>query len=193
MPISPKPPWYSTPAAIESLPTAVRICNSLIESPTDTPSNANCKNKSKNIDNDSTNGDNHNNNNNNDDDAIDCFLRQDKQPVLPQQDISPTVPTINSTSPSLIESSTWTNPYNVPHQQEEKNPHTEDLKQSQHIPLSQKHPSLYGMAHSINSITDITTVQFLLVMEPHIQTLCMTTMMIIMVVQMITHTVTPSI
>ena len=107
MPIPPKPSWYSTPTAIESLPTAVPNCNSLIiESPSDTPSKANCKNKSNNIDNDGTNDDNHNNNNNNDDDDVDCFPQQNKQPVLPQQDTSPTVPTINSTSPSLIESST---------------------------------------------------------------------------------------
>ena len=42
------------------------------------------------------------NNNNND---VDCFPRQDKQPVLPQV-ISPTAPTANNPSPSLIESST---------------------------------------------------------------------------------------
>ena len=39
-------------------------------------------------------------------DDVDCFPRQDKQPVLQQQDISPTAPTANNTSPSLIESST---------------------------------------------------------------------------------------
>ena len=35
------------------------------------------------------------------------------------------------------------------------------------------YPSLYGMAHSTNSIVTITTVQFLFGMEPHIPTLCM--------------------
>ena len=81
--------------------------------------------------------------------------------------------------------------YDAPHQHEQNDSHTEKQKQSQHIPLSQQHPSLYGMAHSINSITTMTTVQFLLGMEPHILTLWMTT--IIIMVQMITHTVTPSI
>ena len=43
--IPPKPPWYSTPTAILSLPTAVPIsCNSLIESPTD--ANKNCNSES---------------------------------------------------------------------------------------------------------------------------------------------------
>ena len=46
-----------------------------------------------------------------------------------------------------------------PHQKEHKenNPYTEDPKQSQHTPLSQKRPSSYGMAHSINLITTMTT------------------------------------
>ena len=49
-----------------------------------------------------------------------------------------------------------------------------------------KHPfalmylSLYGMAHNINSIITITTVQFLSRMEPHIPTLCMTTTMMML-------------
>ena len=93
MPIPPKPPWYSTPTAIEFLPTAAPNCNSLIESPTDTPTTENCKNTS------------YKNNNNDrpddDDDDVDCFPRQDKQPVIQQQDISPT-----DTLPSLIESPT---------------------------------------------------------------------------------------
>ena len=46
------------------------------------------------------------NNNNNNDDDVDCFPRQDKQPVL-QQDVS-NEPTANDPSPSLIESSTDT-------------------------------------------------------------------------------------
>ena len=91
-PIPPKPPWYSAPTAIASLPT------SLIESPTDTPATENCKN---------TSYDKIKNNNNDrpddDDDDVDCFPRQDKQPVLQQQDISPT-----NTLPSLIESATDT-------------------------------------------------------------------------------------
>jgi hypothetical protein len=41
------------------------------------------------------------NNNNND---VDCFPWQDKQPVLPSQDISHTAPTANNTPPRLIES-----------------------------------------------------------------------------------------
>ena len=46
-------------------------------------------------------------------------------------------------------------------------------------PFTMAYPSLYlyGMAHSINWITTITTVQFLFGMEPHIPILCMTTMM----------------
>ena len=192
MPIPPKPPWYSTPTAIVSLPTAVPTsCNSLIESPTDTPATENRTNKSyDNIEN--------NNDRPDDDDDVDCFPRQDKQPVLPQ-DISPT----DTPRPSLIESTTDTptapmnfennnNMRRATHQHEQNDPHTEKQKQSQHIPLSQQHPSLYGMAHSINSITTMTTVQFLLGMEPHTLTLCMMMMMII-TVQMITHTVTPSI
>ena len=50
---------------------------------------------------------------------------------------------------------------NVPHQQEQNNPYT------------QSHPSLYGMARSINSITPTITAQFLLGTEPHTPTLCM--------------------
>ena len=46
--------------------------------------------------------DDYNKNNNND---VDCFPRQDKQPVLPQ-DISPTAPTANNHPLSSIESST---------------------------------------------------------------------------------------
>ena len=99
MPIPPKTPWYSTLTAIDTLPTAVPIsCTSLLESPTN-KFTANWNNKSyDNIENDRPDDDN---NNNNDDDA-DCFPWQDKQPVL-TQDISPTV---NNTSPSLIESPT---------------------------------------------------------------------------------------
>ena len=96
MPIPPKPPWYSTPTAIVSLPTAAPNCNSLIESPTDTPATENRKNKSNNNNNDRPDDDDDNN------DDVDCFPRQDKQPVLPQ-DISPT-----DTLPSLIESTTDT-------------------------------------------------------------------------------------
>ena len=100
MPIPPKPPWYSTPTAIVSLPTAVPIsCNSLIESPTDTPATESCENKSY------DNIENNNDHPDDDDDDVDCFPRQDKQPVQPQ-DISPTAPTANNTSPSLIESFT---------------------------------------------------------------------------------------
>ena len=90
------PPWYSTPTAIVSLPTAAPNSNSLIKSPTDTPATENRKrNKIKNNNNDRPDDD--------DDDDVDCFPRQDKQPVQPQ-DISPTAPTANNTSPSLIES-----------------------------------------------------------------------------------------
>ena len=89
MPIPPKPPWYSTPTAITSLPTAAPNCNSLIESPTDTPHN---------IENNNTN--NNNDRPDDDDDDVDCFPRQDKQPVLPQ-DISPT----DTPRPSLIDPS----------------------------------------------------------------------------------------
>ena len=74
MPIPPKPPWHSTSTAIVSLPTAVPIsCDSLIESPTDTPATENCKNtpydnienKIKNNNNDRPDDD--------DDDDVDCF------------------------------------------------------------------------------------------------------------------------
>ena len=99
MPIPPKSPWQSTSTAIESLPTTVPNCNSPIESPMNTPATENCKNKSyDNIDNDRPDDDNNNN------DDVDCFPRQDKQPVLPQ-DISP-----NATLPSLTESTTDTSP-----------------------------------------------------------------------------------
>ena len=98
MPIPPKPPWHSTPTAIVPLPTVVPIsCNSLIESPTDT-----CQKKPY------DNIENNNDRPDDDDDDVDCFPRQDKQPVLPQ-DISPTAPTTadaNNTSPSLIETPT---------------------------------------------------------------------------------------
>ena len=90
---------FPTPTAIAPLPTAVPNCNSLIESPTDTPATENRKNSSG-IENNRPNDDNNNN-----DDDVDCFPRQDKQPVFPQQDISPTAPTANNTPPSLIESS----------------------------------------------------------------------------------------
>ena len=100
MPIPPKPPWYSTPTAIESLTTTVPNCNSLIESPTDArPATENYKNTSyDNIENKIKN--NNNDRPDDDDGDVDCFPRQDKQPV-PPQDISPT-----DTLPSLIESIT---------------------------------------------------------------------------------------
>ena len=102
MPIPPKPPWHSTPTAIESLPVAASNCNSLIESPTDTLATENCKNKSYDniIENDRPDDDNDNTNN----DDVDCFPWQDKQPVIPQQHISPTAPIANTTPPSLIAS-----------------------------------------------------------------------------------------
>ena len=97
-PIQPKPPWYSTPTAIVSLPTAVPNCTSLIESPTDTPATEIRKNKSTDkIENNNDRPDD------DDDDDVDCFPRQEKQPVLLQQDTSPTAPTATDTSPSLIE------------------------------------------------------------------------------------------
>ena len=91
------------PLAIASLPTAAPTCNSPIESSTDTPATEirtntsydNIENKIKNNNNDRPDDD---------DDDVDCFPRQDKQPVLPQ-DISPTT-NANNTSPRLIESST---------------------------------------------------------------------------------------
>ena len=96
MSISPKPSWYTMLTAIESLPTTVPNCNSLIESPTDTR-----KNKSyDNIENDRSGDDNNNN-----DDDVDCSPQQDNQPVLPQQDI---LPNATDALPSLIESTTDT-------------------------------------------------------------------------------------
>ena len=83
-------------------PNAAPALPSLIESPTDNPATENRQNKSydkiKNNNNDRPDDDN---------DDVDCFPRQDKQPVLPQ-DLSYTAPTANAnsnnTSPSLIES-----------------------------------------------------------------------------------------
>ena len=109
------PPWYSTPTAIAPLPTAVPIsCNSLTESSTDTPATENRTNKSNNIDNDCPDDD--------DDDDVDCFPRQDKQPVLPQ-DISPT-----DTLPSLIESTTDTPtaPMNLVNNNDNNDPSDDD-------------------------------------------------------------------
>ena len=87
--------------------TAVFIsCNSLIKSPTPTDI---CQNKSyDNIENKSYDriDDRPDDDNSNDDNDVDCFPRQDKQPVLQQQDISPTATTATDTSPSLIESPT---------------------------------------------------------------------------------------
>ena len=112
--IPPKPPWYSTPTAIEPLPTAVPNCTSLIASSTD-----NCKNKSTNIANDRPDDN---------DDDVDCFPWQEKQPVLLQQDPSPTAstaPAVNDTSPSLIESPT-DKPINTDTDNKNKNnPHDE--------------------------------------------------------------------
>ena len=83
--------------------TAVFIsCNSLIKSPTPTDI---CQNKSyDNIENKSYDriDDRPDDDNSNDDNDVDCFPRQDKQPVLQQQDISPTATTATDTSPSLI-------------------------------------------------------------------------------------------
>ena len=56
-PIPPKPPWYSTPTAIVSLPAAAPNCNSLIESPTATENRKN----------------NNNDHPDDDDDDVDCF------------------------------------------------------------------------------------------------------------------------
>ena len=159
--------------AIASLPTTVPNCNSLTESPTDTPATVNCKNNKfyDNIENDRPdNNDDHDNcfpcqatqpvlqqdtpqqeqeqpwysfslpaithnptqaphkrttkrtltkqsacnniesnrpddDNNNINNNVDCFPRQDKQSVIPQ-DISPTATTANNPSLSLIESAT---------------------------------------------------------------------------------------
>ena len=83
---------------VHTAPIANDISPSLIESSTDNPAT---KNKSyDNIENNRPDDDNNNND-------VDCFPRQDKQPVLPQ-DISPTAPTANAntTPPSSIESPT---------------------------------------------------------------------------------------
>ena len=89
-PIPPKPPLHSKPTVIASRTTAV-------PNTTDTPATEKRKNKSyDNIENDRPDDDYNNNNND-----VDCFPRQDKQPVLPQ-DISPN----NNTLPSLIETNT---------------------------------------------------------------------------------------
>ena len=81
MPIPPKPPWYSTPTAIVPLPTAAPNCNSPIESPTDTPSTENCKNKPTDL-----NIENNNNDRPDDDDDDDnCFPCQATKPVLQQE------------------------------------------------------------------------------------------------------------
>ena len=82
---------------------SVRLTIPAFPWPANTPATENRQNKSY---------DKIKNNNNDrpddDDDDVDCFPRQDKQPVLQQQDISPTSPIANNTSPSLIESSTDT-------------------------------------------------------------------------------------
>ena len=90
MPIPPKPPWHVMSTAIESLPTAVPIsCNSLFESPTD-KSNAT-------TDCNIENNQNYDRPDNDHDNDVNFFFRKDKQPVPPQQDISPTTPTANNT------------------------------------------------------------------------------------------------
>ena len=89
--LSPPPP---PPHHHHHPPTAVPNCNSLIESPTDTPVTKNCKNTSNNIDNDRPNDDN--------DNDVDCFPWQEKPPMLPQaQDL---LPNVTNALPSLIES-----------------------------------------------------------------------------------------
>ena len=77
MPIPPKPSWHSIPTAIDSLPTGPSR-NTFLESATNTPT-TNCKDKpyDNNIENDRPDNDNNNN------DDVDCFLQQDKQPMLP--------------------------------------------------------------------------------------------------------------
>ena len=47
-------------------------------------------------------------------------------------------------------------------------------------PFTMTYPSLYEMVHNINSITIITIILYLFVMEPHIPTLCMMMMMMMM-------------
>ena len=120
MPIPPKPPWYSTPTAIVPLPTTAPNCNSPIESPTDTPATENCKHKSY---------DNIENNNDcpddDDDDDVDCFHRQDKQPVLPQ-DILPTAPIANNNPPSLIDSPMDTSTHTITYTYNNKNDDNDD-------------------------------------------------------------------
>ena len=70
--------------------------------------------------------------------------------MLPQQDISSTAPTATDTFPSFIESSTW-NPLiiicHIPHQQEQNNPHTEDLDQSQFIWNRESYQKVTSLAH----------------------------------------------
>ena len=82
--------------------TAAPNCNSLIESPSDTPATENRPSKSYDIENKIKNNNNDRPDDDNNDD-VDCFPRQDKQPVISQQDI-PTTETL----PSLIESPTDT-------------------------------------------------------------------------------------
>ena len=96
MPIPPKPPWHAMTTTAHKPPsTVVPSRNSLIESPTDIPATDKIE---YNINNNNDCPDDDNNNNSD----VDCFPRQDKQPVQPQ-DISP-----NDTLPSLIESTTDT-------------------------------------------------------------------------------------
>ena len=94
-------------------PTANNTSPSLIESSPDTPATDTRKNKS--YDNIENNNDRPDDDDDDDDDDVDCFPRQDKQPVLPQ-DISPTAPTAtataNNTSPSLIEMNNYNYKYN---------------------------------------------------------------------------------
>ena len=84
------------------------------------PHHKNCKDTSyNNIDTDRPNDN---------DNEINCFPRQDKQPVLQQQDVLPTAPTTTDTSPSLIESPTdkSTNTDNTNNNNKNNNEHTTD-------------------------------------------------------------------
>ena len=79
---------------------------------------------------------------NNDNDDVDCFPRQDKQPVPQQQDISPTAPTANANnaSPSFIESFTDTATENC------KNKSYDNIENNTNVINPTIHPHVFDVA-----------------------------------------------
>ena len=102
-------PWQDKQPVLPQDISSTDTPPSLIESTTDTPTAP--MNPENNNNNDRPDDDNNNSpDDDNDNDDVDCFPRQDKQPVIPSQDIPPTAPTANNTPPSFIESFPDTRP-----------------------------------------------------------------------------------